>query len=144
MKNPPPWAGREGTDFFIALLYAPPVHMIKLTTSTASRACTFDLFAIANWRCSGASRSLAEVMSRVVSRTFGELGAILGILSEVVRLFHSFLLCQGHRRQADVYKGAFGDTFSTLMNTRSGGLQRRVVKLGLEQRRPQWLSWARS
>jgi len=69
-------------------------------------------------------------MSRVVSRTFGELGAILGILSEVVRLFHSFLRCQGHRGQGGVYNGAFGDTFSTLMNTRSGGLRRRVVKLG--------------
>jgi hypothetical protein len=136
--------GREGTDFFIALLYAPPVHMIKLTTSTASRACTFDLLLSRIGDAAAHLRSLAEVMSRVVSRTFGELGAILGILSEVVRLFHSFLLCQGRRRQADVYKGAFGDTFSTLMNTRSGGLQRRVVKLGLEERRPQWLSWARS
>jgi hypothetical protein len=83
-------------------------------------------------------------MSRIIGRTFSELGPILGILSEVVRLFHSFLRCQGHRRQGGVYNEAFGDTFPTLMNTPSGGLRGRVVKLGWEQRRPQWLSWARS
>src|SRR5258707_12206164 len=73
-------------------------------------------------------------MSRIIGRTFGELGAILGILSEVVRLFHSFLRCQGHRGQGGVYNGAFGDTCSTLMNTRSGGLRRRLVKLGWESK----------
>jgi hypothetical protein len=59
-------------------------------------------------------------MSRVVGRTFGELGAIFGILSEVIRLLHSFLLCQGHRRQGCVYNAVFNDTFSTLMNSHSG------------------------
>src|SRR5882762_9689220 len=38
--------------------------------------------------------------------------------------------CEAHRRRALVYNAALDDTFSTLMNVCSGGLQRRVVKLG--------------
>jgi hypothetical protein len=64
----------------------------------------------------------------LVIRTFGELRGILGILPEMIRLFHGFLLCEGHRRQADVYNSVFRDTLSTLMNGCSDGLQRRVAK----------------
>jgi hypothetical protein len=38
-------------------------------------------------------------MRCVISRTFGKLCAVLRILSEVVRLFHGVLLCEGHRGQ---------------------------------------------
>jgi hypothetical protein len=72
-------------------------------------------------------------MSRVVGRLFGKLGAVLGILSEVIRLFHSFLLCKALRRWGRVYNAVSGDTFSMLMNGCSDGLQLRVVKLGWEK-----------
>jgi hypothetical protein len=55
-------------------------------------------------------------MRCVVSRTFGKLSAVLRILSELVRLFHGVLLCEGHRGQEAVYNERLGDTLSMLMN----------------------------
>src|SRR6266478_4611655 len=38
------------------------------------------------------------------------------IFAEVIRLFHSFLPCKGHRKQVGAYNAVFDDSFSTLMN----------------------------
>src|SRR6476646_2355349 len=75
--------------------------------------------------------ALVTQVSWLVFRTFGEVCGILGILSEMIRLFHGCLLCGGHRRQTNVYNGVFRDTLSTLMNSCSDGVQRRVVRLQL-------------
>jgi hypothetical protein len=40
----------------------------------------------------------------------------------VIRLFHSFLPCKGHRKQVGAYNAVFDDNFSTLMNGCSADL----------------------
>ena len=54
------------------------------------------------------------------------------IFAEVIRLFHSFLPCKGHRKQVGAYNAVFDDTFSTLVNGCSGSLQRRVARCAID------------